>query len=426
MHAAPLALAVMWPPFCDLPPLPGDGSGGGDTGGNSSQGGATGGGGAETGGSSGHAGDPVLGCSAPEWPSKAELLPLPPIAFGDRVGQADLRKLSANGEVVIADYVVADDDLYYEPDGHRPIVWNGGDWQWVDADTTGISTAVNCDGSVIAGRRSRLDGFIKTPDAPLVVLPGEDPWAAIPEDLSADGARIGGNMTTVQEGPEAGQTVPVWWTLAGEMWFLDPPQPRTLRHVSYDGSQVAGHRNICYSGMFCGALAGLFVSLLVSDGTLYEDMPWSVMSSDFSTSTGATLPPRYHWGDGNHELLLFRPPDQLTQVPCPTEAECDAVAISSRGNIVLVRSPVTSYVWTAEHGFRDIVGLLAENGVAFSELGFDAVDMSDDGRVILGTGSITHENGEQESGWFRAFLPRRAYEIPEGISDSGSDVNGRR
>src|SRR5690349_20261506 len=135
IHSAPLALAgALWPPFCDLPPWPGGGPGG-ETGGNSSQAGAssggggaetggggaeTGGGGAETGGggaSSGAAGsagaggeepepgDPVLGCSSAEWPSQAQLVPLPPVEFDDLARGSELRKLSANGEVVIADYV---------------------------------------------------------------------------------------------------------------------------------------------------------------------------------------------------------------------------------------------------------------------------------------------------------------------------------
>jgi hypothetical protein len=432
IHSAPLALAgALWPPFCDLPPWPGGGHG--DTGGSSGQAGASsGGGGAETGGGgagSGEAGsagdggaepepgDPVLGCSAAEWPSQAQLVPLPPVEFEDVAGQSDLRKLSANGEVVIADYVI-DEDLYYEPDGHRPIFWNGGDWQWVDADTTGISTAVNCDGSVIAGRRSHLDGFIKTADTPLVVLPGEEPWAAIPADISADGTRIGGNLTTVQEGPESGQTIPVLWTSGGDATLLEPPEPRTLRHLRYDGSLLAGHRNICFSGGFCGALASLFVSPVPFDETLYLDMPWSVMSSDLSTSTGARMPPLYRPGDGMHEIAWFRLPDQFIEVPCPTEEECEAVAISSRGNIVLVNrlhnenNPATAYVWTADRGFQDIVALLAADGVPYPELTFNAVDMSDDGRVILAWGDRMNEDGEWESRAFRVILPRRVYESP--------------
>jgi hypothetical protein len=432
IHSAPLALAgALWPPFCDLPPWPGGGPGG-ETGGTSGQAGASsGGGGAETGGSgasSGAAGsagaggeepepgDPVLGCSAAEWPSQAQLVPLPPVEFDDLAGQSDLRKLSANGEVVIADYVV-DVDLYNEPDGHRPIFWKGGDWQWVDADTSGISTAVNCDGSVIAGRRSHLDGFIKTANTPLVVLPGEEPWAAIPADISADGTRIGGNLTTVQEGPGSGQTRPVLWTSAGDSTLFEPPAPRTLRHLRYDGSLLAGHRNICAGQKFCDALAWLFVSPIPFEETLYPDMPWSVMSSDLSTSTGASLPPGFHWGDGMHEVAIFRIPDQFTEFPCPTPDECEAVAISSRGNIVLVNrlygeNPPTAYVWTADRGFQDIVALLAADGVPFRELTFTAVDMSDDGRVLLGSGGITHEDGEVEYRAFRVLLPRRVYESP--------------
>ena len=432
IHSGPLALAgALWPPFCDLPPWPGGGPRG-ETGGNSSRAGASsGGGGAQTGGggaSSGTAGsagdggaepepgDPVLGCSAAEWPSQAQLVPLPPVEFDDLAGQWDLRKLSANGEVVIADYVV-DEDLYSEPEGHRPIFWNGAAWQWVDAETLGIPTAVSCDGSVIAGRRSHLDGFIKTANTPLVVVPGEEPWAAIPADISADGTRIGGNLTTVQEGPGSGQTRPVLWTSGGDATLLEPPAPRTLRHLRYDGSLLAGHRNICAGQKFCDALAWLFVSPIPFEETLYPDMPWSVMSSDLSTSTGASLPPGFHWGDGMHEVAIFRSPDQFTEFPCPTPDECEAVAISSRGNIVLVNrlygeNPPTAYVWTADRGFQDIVALLAADGVPFQELTFTAVDMSDDGRVLLGSGGIIHEDGEVEWRAFRVLLPRRVYESP--------------
>src|SRR5687767_1627202 len=110
IHSAPLAFAgALWPPFCDLPPWPGGGHGG-DTGGNSGQAGASSGGGGMGGGgaSSGAAGsagaggaepepgDPVLGCSAAEWPSQAQLVPLPAVEFDDLAGQSDLRKLSAD------------------------------------------------------------------------------------------------------------------------------------------------------------------------------------------------------------------------------------------------------------------------------------------------------------------------------------------
>jgi hypothetical protein len=113
-----------------------------------------------------------------------------------------------------------------------------------------------------------------------------------------------------------------------------------------------------------------------------------------------------------HEVAIFRIPDQFTEFPCPTPDECEAVAISSRGNIVLLNSGATAYVWTADGGFQDVVALLAADGVPFQELTFTAVDMSDDGRVLLGSGGITHEDGEVEWRAFRVLLPRRVYESP--------------
>jgi hypothetical protein len=210
----------------------------------------------------------------------------------------------------------------------------------------------------------------------------------------------------------------VLWTSGGDATLLEPPAPRTLRHLRYDRSLLAGHRNICAGQKFCDSLAGLFVSPVPFDETLYPDMPWSVMSSDLSTSTGASLPPGFHWGDGMHDVAIFRLPDQFIEVPCPTEEECEAVAISSRGNIVLVNrlhsenNPATAYVWTADRGFQDIVALLAADGVPYPELTFNAVDMSDDGRVILARGDRMNEDGDWESRAFRVVLPRRVYESP--------------
>jgi hypothetical protein len=204
----------------------------------------------------------------------------------------------------------------------------------------------------------------------------------------------------------------VLWTSGGDATLLEPPAPRTLRHLRYDGSLLAGHRNICAGQKFCDALAWLFVSPIPFDETLYPDMPWSVMSSDLSTSTGASLPPGFHWGDGMHEVAIFRSPDQFTEFPCPTPDECEAVAISSRGNIVLLNSGATAYVWTADGGFQDVVALLAADGVPYPELTFNAVDMSDDGRVILARSDRMNEDGEWEWRAFRVLLPRWVYESP--------------
>jgi uncharacterized membrane protein len=435
IQAAPLAmLGVLWPPFCDLPEWPGGGGGnGGAPGGGAPSGGVAGaaageGGDGGSGGAVPEAGDPVLGCAGGKWrSSQARLEILSDIPFEDGRGGAQLWKLSADGEVVLADYVV-DEDPASGPEGHRPIVWKDRAWHQLDSETLGIPTAINCDGTVIAGQATSVDAFIERAGAPPLILPGKAPtWAAIPSDLSADGARVLGNYTTIERGPDAGKTVPVMWTSDGDETLLEPPgEPRTARHLRYDGSLLAGHRNVCWSSMFCSDLAGLFVSPVPLDETLYPDMPWSIMSSDLSTSTGARLPPGFYYAEGENEIAVFRRPDQLTRLPCPTSSPCEAVAISSRGNIVLVNdnSPLpTTHIWTAEHGYRDVATLLAENGVLTQDFVFIGLDMSDDGRVILGHGEIAREpNSFPESHWFRIVWPTSVYETaepPDGEGGSG-------
>ena len=436
IQAAPLAmLGVLWPPFCDFPEWPGGGGGSGGTpSGGTHTGGVAGGvageggegGDAGSGGALPEAGDPVLGCAAGKWrSSQARLEILSDIPFEDGRGGSQLWKLSADGEVVMADYVI-DADLASEPEGHRPVVWKDRAWHQLDSETVGIPTAINCDGTVIAGRATSVDAFIKAADTPLVVMPGKAPtWAAIPADLSADGTRIIGNYTTIDEGPNAGQTVPVLWTSDGDETLLEPPgEPRTARHLRYDGSLLAGHRNICWSSRFCPDLAGLFVSPVPLDETLYPDMPWSVMSSDLSTSTGARPPPGFYYAGGEDEVALFRRPDQLTLLPCPTSNPCEAVAISSRGNIVLVNDTYVdipkAHIWTAERGYQEVVQLLRDHGVLFQDLYFTALDMSDDGRVILGQGEITRTpTSTPEYRSFRIVWPRSVYETPEPPGGEG-------
>lgn len=433
-HSAPFALAgVLWPPFCGVPPWPPGGSGGaaGEGSAGESQAGAGSGGAEAEGGAggvdSGEAGssgetagaagasaepsDPVLGCRAGDWPSRARVELLPLVAFDDLVRSAVLRKLSADGEVVIADYGIGEGDDYDLPEGRRPVFWDGSAWQWLDDRALGIPTTVSCDGTVIAGRQSSLDAFIKTAGEPLVVIPGSEPsWAVIPSDVSADGTLIAGNSRNIEPQPTRGTTYPVVWTNRGVANFLDPPELRTIRHLRYDGSLIAGDRNVCSSGMFCGVLSGLFVSPIPFQEALYQDMPWSIMSSDLSTSTGQRVPPIYQ--EAMDVIALFRIPDQFTELPCPAGSDaCEAIALSSHGSILLVNSG-SAYVWTAAQGYRSLADLLAADGITFNEPRFRGIDMSDDGRVILGSLEFTNASGEREGHSFRAILPQRVFAQP--------------
>ena len=185
----------------------------------------------------------------------------------------------------------------------------------------------------------------------------------------------------------------------------------------YDGEVLAGALNYCYTGLGCPGLSGLFFTRLPLsvpyEETVYSERPWAFLSSDFSTAAGHIAPPHYAHGP-LYEVPIFRSPNELTVLPCPASEMCDVVAISSRGNILLLIDyagpAATVHVWTAEHGYRRLVDLLAADGVRFQDFSFRPHDMSDDGRVIVGSGSLTYENGEHEEGRFRLFVPRGFYD----------------
>lgn len=366
---------------------------------------------AGTGGVPADGGDPVLGCAAGEWPSSARLELLPRPAFDPFDGPERVRKVSANGEVVIGDYQFWANDAW-DLDKSRPFYWDGAALKWVDERAFGFATTVNCDGTVIAGRQAYLDAFIKTSGFELVIVSGNEPsWAAIPSDTSADGTAIAGNFRNIEPQVDRGYTDPVVWTNAGLPTFLMPLARRSARHIRYDGLLLAGDKNVCTGGMYCDGFADMYVSSGRFDETVYDDMPWSVMSSDLSTSTGKRLPPVYQ--DDDTVVPLFRIPDQFVQLPCPQDAWCEAVALSSRGNILLVNSGNhTPFLWTAARGYQNVLALLAADGTALGDLSMTSVDMSDDGRVIIGAVRFTNENGEAVERSARVVLPRRVYEGP--------------
>jgi hypothetical protein len=204
-----------------------------------------------------------------------------------------------------------------------------------------------------------------------------------------------------------GPTTPAVWTNAGEPTYFESEWPRSLFHVRFDGLLFAGASNGCSSGMFCPGPEDLFLSTGPGNETAYEDMPWSIASADLTTFSGYLVAPPYQ----NDETVvhLFRPPAQYDVLPCPNDS-CVAVALSSHGTVLLVNSVSSPYVWTAEHGFRSLTGLLALDGIDLEGANLSAVDMSDDGRVITGQISRTNDAGDWESNVYRAYLPLRTYE----------------
>jgi len=404
---------------CREVPWPPDGEGG--AGGEAGEGlGGT----AGEGGSSGAPTiDPVLGCNAEAWPAAASLELLPHPEFADSLGLEMVRAISADGAVLAGDYRITELDVIDDIAGRRPIVFRSNAWELVDEAAGGIATVVDCDGSTIAGRLDDHRAFIKTSGSSLVTITPEGAyWSAEPEDSSADGNRIVGNLRYSDVRANQGATNPVVWTASGEPTFwkdwtdLGPPsdttEPRSLFHVRFDGLLFAGGTNVCWNAPPCLAADNLFVSTGPDNETVYEGAPWSVASADLSTFSGWLYNPIFT--NDLRAVHVFRPPARHDVIPC-LDGSCWAVALSSRGNVLLVNfvtnTAGSAHIWTAQHGFRSLADLLALDGINVPlSMRLTAVDMSDDGRVITGNAFLPNGNGGEERNVFRAYLPLKTYE----------------
>jgi hypothetical protein len=412
--------AVLSQLACREVPWPPDGEGG--------AGGETGDGAAGTAGEGGSAGapkiEPVLGCDAEAWPAYASLELLPHPEFADSLGLETVRAISADGAVLVGDYRITEFDVFDDIAGRRPIVFRSSAWELVDEAARGIATVVNCDGSTIAGRLDDQRAFIKTSGSSLVTITPEGPyWSAEPEDSSADGNRIVGNLRYSDVTLNRGATNPVVWSASGEptFWkewtdlgppYIDTTEPRSLFHVRFDGLSFAGGSNICWSGQSCPGPDNLFVSTGPGNETMYEGAPWSVASADLTTFSGWLYNPIFT--NDLRVVNVFRPPAQNDAIAC-LDGSCWAVALSSRGNVLLVNfvtsTEGSAHIWTAQHGFRSLAALLGLDGINVPlNMRLTAVDMSDDGRVITGNAFLPNSNGGVERNVFRAYLPLRTYE----------------
>lgn len=411
--------AILSQVACHEVPWPPDGGGG--AGGEA--GAATAGGAGEGGSSGAPALDPVLGCDAEAWPVTASLELLPHPEFADSLGLEKVRAISADGAVLVGDYRITTFDVIDDIAGRRPIVFRSGAWELVDDAAGGIATVVNCDGSTIAGRLDDHRAFIKKSGSSLVTITPDGPyWSAEPEDSSADGNRIVGNLRYADFRSNQGATNPVVWTARGEPtffqeWTDEPPyidttEPRSLYHVSFDGQSFAGGTNICWSGHFCPGPDNLFVSTGPGNETMYEGAPWSVASADLTTFSGWLNNPIFT--NDLRFVHVFRPPARNDDIRC-LDITCWAVALSSRGNVLLVNFTTategSAHIWTERHGFRSLADLLALDGINLPlYMKLTAIDMSDDGRVITGNAFLPNSNGGVERNVFRARLPLKTYE----------------
>lgn len=451
-RSAPLALAgVMWPPFCGTPPwevgggsgaagestagLAGGGAGNGDAAGGTESGGDDSGGEAPniggapasagsagsaagsagtlaTGGSGGEATpgihEPVLGCAPGVWPETAVLQLLPPPALSGKLGEA-VNDLSADGEVLVGSYYTRQTAV--EDRVFHPVAWSASTgWYPIGDLSTGRATLANCNGSVVAGVINSRMAFIAAGGRITTFIGEGGSFGPVPRAISADGSVLAGNM----ESPDS--AAPLVWK-HGVMRWVETPSVRSVLHLSFDGSSIAGRTDTCLAGDPCDAPASLFVAPFPEPGyaeTLYGGQPSRIMSADGSTFADDVYGAAY--GVAGHVMRLFRPATgELTIIPCPDLLPCHPAALSSRGAIVLGTTMFTEYtglpfVWTAQHGARPLWELGAAYHPTWEPVDVRGIDMSDDGRVIVGSWETLLQSGNYVVSVFRLVLPHRVYE----------------
>lgn len=448
-RSAPLLLAgAVWPPFCGTPPWESGGSSGaagasvaGRAGGGADAGAAAGGaenGGDDSGGEASSAGvpgsvggapgsagtlatsgsggesgnapgiqEPVLGCAAGVWPESAALQLLPPPALSGKLGET-VNDLSADGEVLVGNYhtrrTAGDDRVFL------PVAWSEATgWYPIGDLSTGSATVSNCNGSVVAGVVNSRMAFIAAGGRIDTFIGEGGSFGPVPRAISADGSVVAGNM----ESPVS--LTPLVWK-HGVMRFVETPEARTFLHLSFDGAVIAGRTDTCLAGEPCTAPASLFIAPFPEPGyaeALY-DGPSRIMSADGSTFADDASGAAY--GVAGHVLRLFRPATgELTIIPCPESLMCHPVALSSRGAIVLGNTMFTEYagtpfVWTAQHGVRSLWDLGAAYHPTWEPVDIRGIDLSDDGRVIVGSWETLLQSGNYVVSIFRLVLPHRVYE----------------
>lgn len=424
------------PPFCGIPPWHGGGSGGSagegaggeahagaDSGGSPNAAGAAATGGDEAGGEAGAGGqtggfagvaEPVLGCAPGAWPENGVFEILPPADPSGTFGEI-AHDVSADGEVIVGTYFT--EPRSDSPRTGHPVAWSpGAGWYPVDeAAAPGVARMVNCDGTVIAGWRQNLEGFIKVADGPLTFLraPAAD-WVVLPWAISASGTRIAGY---VEYWGATGQSEsqPKLWNSAGEELPFDPPFPRSPHFVSSDGKLVAGEIGQCDASAppECGRQLSLFVADVTSPTYAeerHEQAPTSVMSPDGSTF--ASSADGSSFGIPGQVMWLY---DRATRndwgIACPGQYGCGVAALSSRAAIIVGNSQEGPFLWTAKHGTRYLFHMdTFERPADWHPIEGRITAMSDDGRVLVGNWTPRTTPSPLSPRVFRMVLPRRVYE----------------
>jgi probable HAF family extracellular repeat protein len=295
------------------------------------------------------------------------------------------------------------------PPDHRAIVW-----------------AATADGSIAVGQVSsgsyatyQMQAFRWTGEAglvPLGDLPGGD-VRSFAYGVSDDGQTVVGSGTRAEGISEAFR----WMPSQGMQGLGFLPGKTKQSHaydVSGDGSVVVGFSSrfemqgdyhvVTQHEAFRWTAATGMIGL----GDLEGGEFWSIanaVTDDGSVIVGGG------WGENGTEAFRWTAETGMVglgMLPSESGLEpySEAYGVSGDGSIIVGVSTGHAMVWDERHGLRTIASLLTAGGV---DLGawrlLRAVDVSADGRVIIGYGV---EGDGSEQPWV-AVLPDDAFAVPE-------------
>lgn len=231
-------------------------------------------------------------------------------------------------------------------------------------------TALSSDGSTVVGQSrepGRIGAYSWTAIRGLESLPRLDRDANhVPMAIVADGSTVFGYLNTC-EGALEGESSAIRWSGDGSIAILPSVDGRcscVTSDVSPDGKFVVG---TCYER--------------VGSPDVYSDVPAAV-----------------RWGELRGEILSS-PWD---------ESYSFATATSADGSVVVgtvdVGGTRSAFVWMAPTGMRLLADLLSEADVTVPEgwILADGIDVSDDGRVVVGTAVLP----DGRTNAFRAVIPQ--------------------
>jgi hypothetical protein len=246
-----------------------------------------------------------------------------------------------------------------------------------DPSVSSWATATNCDGSVAAIASSSLKLWSATEG--LRVMPSFGPglpaWVSA---FSADGSVAVGAVQSA-----LGVAYPVTFAVNAPPTLLSIES--NIMGLSADGTlALLRHASSVYWERFAFLVGS-------GGGFAFPGEPGG-LSADGRVVVGVV-------SSANLQMRPIRwsRDSSMLELPCLPPlfpgfgSSCTPLFVSSKGNVIggLLETPfISTFLWDARHGTRDLMQMLIEYGLDLSEVEDLMVsDMSDDGRVLVGRAS---------------------------------------